>query len=130
MRLVSLDHVVVNVSSLEKAGQFYRDVLGMLEVEHAKGRKAYHFGCQKVNLVEVEGQVRPNAKVAAHGAADLCFLVENIDEALAHMHGRGVSIEEGPVYRSGAASAIRSIYVRDPDGNLIELAQPENVMII
>ncbi|WP_068082718.1 VOC family protein [Polycladidibacter stylochi] len=129
MRLIALDHVVISVRSLDESVPFYRDILGMDDLLFGGGRHALHFGAQKINLHEVGEAIAPKATTVTPGAADLCFLVENLDAAIHRLQEHAVEILEGPVYRQGANSAVLSVYVRDPDGNLIELAQPENVVL-
>ncbi|MTI16700.1 VOC family protein [Rhodobacteraceae bacterium RKSG542] len=129
MRLVSLDHIVLTVRDLDSAVAFYRDILGMEEVVFGGGRRALHFGMQKINLHETNSPISPKASAPTVGGAHLCFLIEDMNEVISHLSQVRVVIEEGPVYRTGASSPLLSIYVRDPDGNLIELSQPQNVVI-
>ncbi len=129
MRLVSLDHVVLTVHDIERTSRFYQDVLGMEEVVFGGGRCALHFGQQKINLQPVDVSHEPIAQEQVPGTADLCFLVESLDSAIARLNAASVAIVEGPVFRTGARSPILSVYIRDPDGNLIELSQPQDVVI-
>ncbi|MDD7908495.1 MULTISPECIES: VOC family protein [Pseudovibrio] len=129
MRLISLDHIVLTVHDMDRACAFYREVLGLEEVVFGAGRKGFRFGMQKINLQLSEHAPLPKAGRETPGSADICLLVDNIEEAIEHLNANSVKIEEGPVYRTGARSPLLSIYVRDPDGNLIELAQPQNVVL-
>ncbi|WP_041768637.1 VOC family protein [Pseudovibrio sp. FO-BEG1] len=129
MRLVSLDHVVLTVHDVERTSRFYQDVLGMEEIIFGGGRRALHFGQQKINLQPIDVSQEPLAKEQMPGTADLCFLVESLDAAIARLGAASVTIVEGPVFRTGASSPILSVYIRDPDGNLIELSQPQDVVI-
>ncbi|MEO5787001.1 MAG: VOC family protein [Casimicrobiaceae bacterium] len=134
MTVERIDHVVLTCRDVAATLRFYTEVLGMREVTFGQGRKALAFGRQKLNLHQT-GQ-SPDlhgadvAAVAARpvpGAADLCFVVaETIEAVAAHLAACGVPIEAGPVTRTGALGAIRSIYIRDPDGNLVELARYGN----
>ena len=127
--LSSLDHLVLTVADPEATVRFYRDILGMEAVtfQPADGttRTALRFGAQKINLHRAGAEFEPKAARPAPGTADLCFLSETpLEEWIRHLGGRGVEVEEGPVPRSGATGPILSIYLRDPDGNLIELSNP------
>ncbi len=125
MKIVHLDHLVLTVADIDKTVDFYTRVLGMTPVNFAKDRTALKFGNQKINLHEHGKEFEPKAHWPMPGSADLCFLIAtDIDEAMKHLRDEGVSIIEGPVQRTGSQGPIRSIYFRDPDGNLIELANP------
>lgn len=92
-------------------------------VSFGAGRKALRFGAQKFNLHEVGHEFLPKAARQVPGSTDICLLTKtSLEEVIAHLQARGVSIEEGPVERTGATGKIRSVYFRDPDGNLIEVA--------
>ncbi len=122
-----LDHLVLTVRDLATTTAFYRDVLAM-RVEtftSADGnhRFALRFGRQKINLHKAGAEFLPNAAVAQPGSADLCFLSPTpVADWITHLSALGLKIEDGPVARSGAQGPILSIYLRDPDGNLIEIA--------
>ena len=121
----ALDHLVLTVRDLDATIRFYRDGLGM-ELkrfgEHNE-RSSLHFGAEKINLHELGKEFEPKAAMPTPGSADLCFLTDQpINEVKAELEAAGLAIIEGPVRRSGAASPILSIYLRDPDGNLIEIA--------
>lgn len=124
MKVSSLDHLVLTVASIEAACAFYEQVLGMTRQEFAGGRVALTFGNQKINLHEKGREFEPKAHNAVCGSADLCLLVSNADfnTAAAHLSAHNVAIIEGPVKRTGARGPITSYYIRDPDGNLIEIS--------
>jgi len=123
MHLISLDHLVLTVSSLEATCAWYEKVLGMRTITFAGGRKALRFGNQKINLHERGREYEPRADIATVGSGDLCFLTDvPMDSIVAHLNDCEVDIIEGPDQRSGAVSAIMSVYIRDPDGNLIEVS--------
>ncbi len=125
MRMDSLDHVVLTVSDIEATLAFYSEVLGMEIVGFAGGRKALIYGGQKINLHQQGKEFEPKAHRPTPGSADLCFLISiPLTEVCAHLARCQVAVEEGPVQRTGARGAIESIYFRDPDGNLIEVANP------
>jgi catechol 2,3-dioxygenase-like lactoylglutathione lyase family enzyme len=125
MKITSLDHLVVTVKDIETTVRFYVDVLGMEDVRFGGGRRALGFGRQRINLHQAGSEIEPNALDASPGSADLCFLVEDqIEDVAAEIEAAGVPIELGPVDREGAAGPMRSVYLRDPDGNLVELAAP------
>ncbi|MCL6660646.1 VOC family protein [Paenibacillus amylolyticus] len=123
MQLERLDHLVLTVKNLEATISFYTNILGMKVVEFGQGRKALQFGQQKINLHEQGKEFEPKAHTPTPGSADLCFLVSTpLEEVILHLTQHHTKIEEGPVERTGALGPIRSVYVRDPDGNLIELS--------
>lgn len=124
MRVESLDHLVLTVADVEATVAFYARVLGMSRVDFAEGRVAVAFGDQKINLHPAAAPLVPHALHPTRGSADLCFVSgQRSEEWLAHLAVLGVPVEAGPVPRTGARGAIRSVYFRDPDGNLIEIAQ-------
>ncbi|MEC1503684.1 VOC family protein [Bacillus sonorensis] len=119
-----LDHFVLTVKNLQETINFYTCVLGMEEETFGSGRKALRFGNQKINLHEAGNEFDPKAKHPLPGSADLCFISdETIDHIIGHLSKNNVSIEEGPVRRTGALGPIVSVYMRDPDQNLIEISQ-------
>lgn len=126
VRVLSIDHVVLTVRDLEATVAFY-EALGMRR-EHFEGdRVALRFGEQKLNLHAAGAERRPHARAPAPGSADLCLLVADEPEALAGaLADAGIAVELGPVRRSGATGPLISLYVRDPDGNLVELSRREN----
>lgn len=125
MKIDGLDHLVLTVASIEASIAFYAGVLGMAAVSFGEGRRAVAFGRQKINLHPASAPIRPHAERPQPGSADLCFLTATpLEEVLARLAASGVAVEEGPVPRTGATGPIRSVYCRDPDGNLVEIANP------
>lgn len=120
----TLDHLVLTVADIDATIAFYT-ALGMQVVTFGEGRKALSYGTQKINLHQAGREFEPKSARPTPGSADLCFLIEGtLDAAAARLAEIGVEIEEGPIARTGAMHPINSIYCRDPDGNLIELAVP------
>jgi len=123
MRLDQIDHLVLTVRDIGDTIAFYTRVLGMEEVTFGEHRKALSFGTQKINLHEAGNEFEPKALHAKPGSADLCFLTaEPLSRVLVHLGNCGIDILEGPIERTGAQGPLESIYIRDPDGNLIEIA--------
>ena len=122
MPVLRLDHLVLTVASIQDTCQFYEKVLGMERQTFGDGRVALKFGNQKINLHEVGKEFEPKADRAIAGSADLCFIVDSLAEAENRISQAEIEILEGPVARTGATGPITSIYLRDPDGNLIELS--------
>ncbi|WP_434514718.1 VOC family protein [Dechloromonas sp. ARDL1] len=119
-----LDHLVLTTRDTAACIHFYETVLGMRCETFGDNRTAFVFGRQKINLHEYGKEFLPKAHLPVPGALDLCFIASRpLDEVIAHLHAHGVPIVEGPVKRTGALGPIRSIYVRDPDLNLIEIAE-------
>lgn len=127
-QLNGLDHLVLAVADMRASLDFYCRILGCTEVTFGGGRKAVAFGTQKINLkvwTPDLAQTPCEAKAPTVGAGDLCFLTQTpLDTWIAHLTACGISIEQGPVPRTGARGPILSIYCRDPDGTLIEIATP------
>jgi len=123
-----IDHIVLTTRDLEDCIRFYRDVLGMTLERFATPqgeRLALKFGSQKINIHEWGKEFTPRAHVAAPGTLDLCFIAAvSLEEVIAKLKAAGVSILEGPVMKTGAVSKLRSVYVRDPDLNLVEVSVP------
>ncbi len=119
-----IDHVVMTCRDLNATAAWYQRVLGMEREEYGgKNRTALRFGAQKINLHEVGHEVVPHAEIAQPGTLDLCFVIAvGPEDAIAQLYACGVPVERGPVSRIGALGDISSVYCRDPDGNLIELA--------
>lgn len=118
-----LDHLVLTVASIARSCAFYESVLGMTRENFGADRVALRFGRQKINLHEVGHEFEPRARLATAGSADLCFLTSTpLETVEAHLARHGVPIELGPVLRTGATGTILSVYLRDPDGNLIEVS--------
>ena len=118
-----LDHLVLTVADVDATIAFYTRVLGMTAVTFAGGRRALAFGAQKINLHRAGHEFAPYARRPTPGSADVCLITSvPLAEAMAQVRACGVTIEEGPVQRTGATGAIESFYFRDPDGNLIEVS--------
>lgn len=123
MRIGRIDHFVLTVASIEATCAFYRDVLGMEVVTFAGGRRALSFGAQKINLHEAGREFEPKAARPTAGSGDFCLIADTpLEQVIAELQARGIAIEEGPVSRTGATGPIRSVYIRDPDDNLVEIA--------
>jgi catechol 2,3-dioxygenase-like lactoylglutathione lyase family enzyme len=119
-----LDHLVLTTSDEDACTRFYVEVLGMTLEAFAGGRKAFRFGNQKVNLHVKGREFEPKAHLPVPGALDLCFIASvPLDVVIARLAAHRVAIVEGPVLRTGATARIRSVYVRDPDLNLIEISE-------
>ena len=111
------------MADIDASCTFYQRVLGMQAVTFGQGRKALAFGQQMINLHRHDAEFEPKALRPTPGSADLCLLVSTpLAEVMAHLQRCAVAIEEGPVLRTGATGALLSVYIRDPDRNLIELA--------
>jgi catechol 2,3-dioxygenase-like lactoylglutathione lyase family enzyme len=124
--ITELDHLVLTVRDLDATVRFYVEGLGMELREFDEGRKALHFASHKINLHLAGREFEPKAAHPTPGSADMCFLTERpLDEISERLASLGYPIIEGPVPRTGATGPIRSIYTRDPDDNLIEIARPE-----
>ncbi|KAI7801447.1 glyoxalase domain-containing protein 5 [Triplophysa rosa] len=118
-----LDHLVLTVRDLNKTTHFYSTVLGMEVITFKGDRKALSFGEQKFNLHQVGKEFEPKAKIPTPGSADLCLVTKTpLTTVAAHLKACGVTVEEGPVDRTGAVGLISSVYFRDPDDNLIEVS--------
>lgn len=123
MEIDAIDHIVLTVKDIDATCTFYSYVLGMRVITFAGNRKALLFGQQKINLHQYGNEFEPKATTPLPGSADLCFTTSTpLSEVIAHLQQSGVAILEGPVARTGAVGAISSVYFRDPDGNLIEVA--------
>ncbi len=123
MKVQRIDHVVLTVADLERTIAFYERVLGMTPVSFGDGRRALAFGDQKLNLHQAGREFEPKALRPTPGAVDICFTTDvPLDEVAAHLRSQSIRIELGPVDKIGARRALRSLYFRDPDGNLIEVA--------
>lgn len=127
MHIDSLDHLVLTVTSIPATVRFYTEALGMRVETFGQGRTALRFGNQKINLHEAGREYEPKADRPTPGSGDLCFLTAvPLAEVLAHLEALEVPVLEGPVRRTGASAPILSLYLRDPDGNLIEVS---NILI-
>jgi len=120
----SIDHIVITTANLERCLDFYTGVLGMQLERFGAGRLALRFGDHKFNVHPPGFDAGIKARTPTPGSLDICFLADvPLDEVVAGLQAHGVPIEEGPIARTGARFAIRSVYVRDPDGNLIEISE-------
>ena len=124
----SIDHIVMTVADMSKTIDFYCSVLGTTVVEFVPptgglARKSLHFGKQKINLHNSVSPYVPHAKAPQAGSVDLCFItMQSLDDWQRHLANHNVSVEEGAVRKTGANGALMSLYIRDPDGNLIEIS--------
>ena len=115
-----IDHLVLTVGDIEASVAFYRRALLVTDSTFADGRRALHFGNQKINLQVLGMETRNRAAV---GSGDLCLVTTwPLADVVAHLRGEGIEIVEGPVPKSGAVGAMTSVYFNDPDGNLIEIS--------
>ena len=118
-----IDHLVLTVADIDQTVDFYVLVLGMQPVTFGDGRRALRFGRHKLNLHQAGREPEPKARRPTPGSADLCLVTTApLDRVMGHLRAHGVPVEEGPVARTGATGPITSVYLRDPDGNLIEVS--------
>ena len=118
-----LDHLVLTVKDIDKTVTFYTEVLGMKKEIFKESRVALKYGNQKINLHQLGNEFEPKAKNVKEGSADLCFIIDTpLLQAKEYIESLNIEIEEGIVTRTGATGEIESIYLRDPDKNLIELS--------
>jgi len=129
VKLEKIDHVVITVKDLKKTIDFYTNILGMkLEkfsssLDDNQFRYAVSFGSQKINIHEEIKPIKPNALNPSSGSMDICFISKNkINDWVHHLLKKGINIEIGPERKTGALGPILSIYIRDPDFNLIEIS--------
>tara|TARA_B100000683_G_scaffold104285_1_gene102940 strand:+ start:129 stop:527 length:399 start_codon:yes stop_codon:yes gene_type:complete len=129
VKLENIDHVVITVKDLNKTIDFYTNILGMkLEkffssLDNNQIRYAVSFGSQKINIHEEKKPIKPNALNPCSGSMDICFISKNkINDWIYHLVKKGINIEIGPEKKTGALGTILSIYIRDPDFNLIEIS--------
>ncbi len=123
MRVDRIDHFVLTVRSVETTCDFYSRVLGMEVEEFEGGRRALEFGRQKINLHQAGKEFEPKAEQPTPGSGDFCLITDvPLERVVEHIRSCGVEIIEGPVSRTGATGGISSIYLRDPDGNLVEVS--------
>jgi catechol 2,3-dioxygenase-like lactoylglutathione lyase family enzyme len=123
-----IDHIVLTTRDKAACIRFYAEVLGMKMTTFrtpTEERFAFQFGNQKINVHEWGKEFTPRAHVAAPGTLDLCFIAStSLEEVIKRLNSSGVEIIEGPVAKTGATGPIRSVYVRDPDLNLVEISVP------
>ena len=119
-----LDHLVLTCIDEAATRHFYTQVLGMQSETFGEGRSAFRFGNQKINLHVRGKEFEPKAHLPVPGALDLCFIAAvPLNNVIAHLQQHNWPIIEGPVERTGATQKIRSVYIRDPDLNLIEISE-------
>lgn len=123
MRIERIDHFVLTVRDIEATCAFYARVLGMAVVTFGGGRTALSFGEQKINLHEAGNEFEPKALRPTPGSGDFCLITQvPLAEVMEHLRACGVAIVEGPVRKTGALGPMESVYLRDPDGNLVEIS--------
>ena len=123
VRVASLDHLVLTVQDIPRAIKFYVEVLGMQEVTFGDNRKALAYGQQKINLHKFGEEFEPKAASPLPGSADLCFVLDGaLEDFIGHLNDNNIEILQGPLARTGALGVINSVYIRDPDQNLIEIS--------
>lgn len=115
--------MVLTVKDVGITCRFYTTILGMQHISFGNGRNALHFGQQKINLHQQGSEIAPKARNPVPGSADVCLISSTpLEEIIAHLQKHDIPVEAGPVTRTGALGPIRSVYLRDPDLNLIEVA--------
>jgi len=123
VRIASIDHLVLTVRDIPRTVEFYQRVLGMEHVVFEGNFNALHFGSQKINLHPFRAEYLPHADIPAPGTGDICLVCEGgITEVVRDLAAHGVEIEVGPVEQTGARGLMNSVYIRDPDRNLVEIA--------
>ena len=123
MKISHLDHLVLTVADIKTTCQFYQSALNFEVITFGENRKALQFGHQKINLHQVGKEFEPKAYHPTVGSADLCFTAETpLEEVIKHLQQLNIKIVEGPIQRTGAVGKIVSVYLRDPDQNLIEIS--------
>lgn len=123
MKAYALDHLVLTCDDVEATIAWYHRVLGLEPITFGDGRRALRLRHTKLHLHQAGQELEPHAAAPTPGSADLCFVVDGRIEAVAlHLEELGVPVELGPVERTGARGEMRSVYVRDPDANLVELS--------
>jgi catechol 2,3-dioxygenase-like lactoylglutathione lyase family enzyme len=123
MNIVCIDHIVLTVKSIERSVEFYCSILGMTEVTFGKGRKAILCGSQKINLHEAGKEFEPKAFYPLPGSADICLITSTpMEGVIKRLAEHKIIVIEGPLERTGAKGKILSVYLRDPDQNLIEIS--------
>jgi catechol 2,3-dioxygenase-like lactoylglutathione lyase family enzyme len=123
VNVASIDHVVLTVRDISRTVEFYQRVLGMRHVVFEGDFNALHFGTQKINLHPFRAEYLPHADIPAPGTGDMCLVCDGrIEQVVRDLMMQGVEIEVGPIEQTGARGSMNSVYIRDPDKNLIELA--------
>lgn len=123
MNITGFDHIVLTVRSIARTCEFYEQALGAEVVTFGEGRTALQLGANKINLHEAGNEFEPKAAMPTPGSGDICLITTaSLAQVEQNLRARGVAIEDGPVPRTGARGPIMSLYIRDPDGNLVEIA--------
>ena len=123
MNIAGLDHIVLTVRSIARTCDFYEQALGAEVITFGAGRTALGLGAQKINLHQTGKEFEPKAATPTPGSGDICLITTApLAQVEQNLRARGVAIEQGPVPRKGAQGPIMSLYIRDPDGNLVEIA--------
>jgi len=118
-----VDHIVLTTRDKDACIRFYAGMLGMKLESFSENRLALHFGSQKINLHEWGKEFTPRAHVAVPGSLDLCFIAStSLENVIEKLQASNIKIIEGPVMKTGAKGPMRSVYVRDPDLNLVEIS--------
>lgn len=125
MKILNLDHIVLPVRSVVDSVAFYEGVLGLTASRFGEGLTALIVGDQRISLREA-GSGDLGARAPTAGSAEFCFIVRDLDAVSQALAGAGIAVEKGPVRRNGTLGPLLSLYVRDPDGNLVELAEYED----
>lgn len=126
MGFYQLDHFVLTVCNLSATLQFYGEVLQIPIITFGGDRKALQIGAQKINLHVATAPIAPHAEYPTPGSADFCLITQTpLSNLMARLQTHGIKIELGPVNRTGAQGSLRSIYLRDPDSNLVEIANQQ-----
>ena len=123
MNIKAVDHIILTVKDIEKSVKFYENVLGMKKNIFANGRVSLKFGSQKINLHQAGQEFEPKAAFPMPGSIDICLITDmKIEQVSNHFKKLDIQIIEGPIKRTGANGPIISLYIRDPDNNLIEVS--------
>jgi len=123
MNIKGFDHIVLTVQSIARTCEFYEQALGAEVISFGAGRTALRLGANKINLHEAGNEFKPKAATPTPGSGDICLITAaSLDQVEQNLRACGIEIEEGPVARTGAQGPILSLYIRDPDGNLVEIA--------
>jgi len=123
VNITGFDHIVLTVRSIARTCDFYERALGAQVITFGEGRTALLLGEHKINLHEAGNEFEPKAAAPTPGSGDICLITGvPLADVREHFRAQGIAIEEGPVARTGARGPIMSLYIRDPDGNLIEIA--------
>ena len=119
-----IDHVVITTTQPNACIAFYTGVMGMKLEHFGEGRRAFSFGRQKINLHVKGSEYEPKAHLPVSGSVDICFIADRpLDQVIERLAAANVNIIQGPVPKTGAIGNLRSVYVRDPDLNLIEISE-------